>query len=87
MNLKLNKYILFFALLCTVISCKKQNEKVEEVRSNKFLKEFDKIRLVSYHTKRDVYNSNYELKIKNDTIEIPNVNFIDNVEAQYFSNS
>ena len=79
MNLKLNKYILFFALLCTVISCKKQNEKVEEVRSNKFLKEFDKIRLVSYHTKRDVYNSNYELKIKNDTIEIPNVNFIDNV--------
>ena len=64
MNFKLNKYILIFAILCTIISCKEQNEKVEEVQSNEFLKEFDKIRLVSYNTKRDIYSSNYELKIE-----------------------
>ena len=79
MSFKLNKYILIFAILCTIISCKEQNEKFEEVQSNEFLKEFDEIRLVSYNTKRDIYSSNYELKIENDTIKIPSVNFIDNV--------
>ena len=79
MNFKLNKYILIFVILCTIISCKEQNEKVEEVQSNEFLKEFDEIRLVSYNTKRDIYSSNYKLKIENDTIKIPNVKFIDNV--------
>lgn len=79
MNIKLSKSILIFALLCTVLSCKKQDEKVEKVQSTEFLKEFDKIRLVSYNTKRDVYSSDYELKIENDTIKIPNVKFIDNV--------
>lgn len=79
MKLKLNKDILIFALFCTLLSCKKQDEKVEETQNTEFLKEFDKIRLVSYNTKRDVYSSDYELKIENDTIKIPNVNFIDNV--------
>jgi hypothetical protein len=79
MNLKLSKSILIFTLLFTIISCKKQDEKVEEVQSTEFLKEFDKIRLVSYNTKRDIYSSDYELKIENDTIKIPNVNYIDNV--------
>lgn len=78
MNLKFSKSILIFTLL-TILSCKKHDEKVEEVQSNEILKDFDRIRLVSYNTKRDVYNSNYELKIENDTIKIPNINFIDNV--------
>jgi hypothetical protein len=79
MNLKFSKSILIFTLLFTILSCKKHDEKVEEVQSDEFLKDFDRIRLISYNTKREVYNSNYELKIENDTIKIPNINFIDNV--------
>ena len=71
----MNKLFYIFILLSIfVISC---NEK-ENVTSE-FLKRYDKIRLVSYNQHRDVYRSKKELKIENDTIEIPNIEFIDNI--------
>ncbi len=57
-----------------LFSCNRKENKTSE-----FLKRYDKIRLISYATHRDVYSSQDELKIENDTIRIPNLKFIDNV--------
>ncbi len=57
-----------------ILSCNEQEKK-----TSKFLKRYDKIRLVSYNTHRDVYSSKFELKIEKDTIRIPDINIIDNV--------
>lgn len=71
----MNKKIIFLMLSSILIlSCHEQEKKTAE-----FLNRYDKIRLISYNTHRDVYSSNYELKIENDTIRIPEINIIDNV--------
>jgi hypothetical protein len=66
--------ILSIFILIFSVSCSKKDNK-----SSEFLKKYDKIRLISYNTHRDVYSSNYEPKIENDTVKIPNIKFIDNV--------
>jgi hypothetical protein len=64
----------FFALFLFGFSCQKKEE-----QSTFFLKKYDKIRLISYHKPRDIYNSPHQPKIENDTIEIPNIHCIDNI--------
>lgn len=68
------KIILLILTSIFILSC---NEK--EKKTSDFLKRYDKIRLISYNTHRDVYSSKYDLKIENDTIKIPEVEFVDNV--------
>ena len=64
-----------------ILSCNEQEKKTSE-----FLKRYDKIRLVSYNTHRDVYSSKFELKIEKDTIRIPDINIVDNVVLdKYYS--
>lgn len=71
----MNKLIILSILISIFsVSCSKKDNK-----SSEFLKKYDKIRLISYNTHRDVYSSNYEPKIENDTVKIPNIKFIDNV--------
>ncbi len=71
----MNKLIILYILISTFsISCNKKENK-----NSKFLKKYDKIRLISYNTHRDVYRTKYEPKIENDTIKIPNIKFIDNI--------
>lgn len=71
MNKKI-PFLILFAIL--IISCSERENKTAE-----FLKKYDNIRLVSYNTHRDVYSSNYELKIAHDTVPIPDIKFIDNI--------
>jgi hypothetical protein len=72
----MNKLSIGLILLSIFVSsC---NEK-EKNKTSEFLKGYDKIRLISYNTHRDVYSSQYELKVQNDTVRIPNINVIDNV--------
>lgn len=68
------KVILLFLTSIFILSCTQKDKKASE-----FLKKYDKIRLISYNTHRDVYSSKYELKIENDTIKIPEIKFVDNV--------
>ena len=71
----MNKLItLYIVILIFSISCNKKEDK-----NSKFLKKYDKIRLISYNTHRDTYRTSYELKIENNTIKIPDVKFIDNI--------
>jgi hypothetical protein len=65
---------LFFLFSLILFSCKKSDDKKIEL-----LSKYDKVRLISYNKHRNVYGTKYELKIENDTINIPNVKFIDNV--------
>ncbi|WP_333599891.1 hypothetical protein [Flavobacterium sp.] len=80
-----NSLILLILILTT--SCKDNLGKSEPIvntenyeLTNKFLSGFDNIKLISYDTHRDDYSSNYQLKIENDTIKIPEVKYIDNVD-------
>jgi hypothetical protein len=71
----MNKQVILLILLSVVfLSCNEKDKKTFE-----FLNKYDKIRLISYNTHRDVYSSKYELKIENDTIQIPNIKYVDNV--------
>ena len=58
----------------SAIYCSKKENKTTE-----FLKKYDKIRLISYNKSRDVYSTDYEPIIENDTVRIPNIKFIDNM--------
>jgi len=77
----IKRIIPFFSLLILVFSCKEKENKTSD-----FLKKYDKIRLISYNTHRDVYSTKYELSIENDTVQIPNIKIIDNIVLdKYFS--
>lgn len=70
----MNKLILFsFLFLIIASSCDKKN------KTSEFLEKYDEIRLISYNTHRDVYNSDYELIIENDSVKIPNIKPVDNI--------
>jgi hypothetical protein len=71
----MNKQVILLFLLSVIfLSCNKKDNKTAE-----FLNKYDKIRLISYNTHRDVYSSKYELKIADDTIQIPNIKYVDNI--------
>ena len=71
----MNKNIILLILSSIfILSCNEKEKKTSEL-----LKKYDKIRLISYNTHRDVYNSNYKLKIENDTVIIPETSIVDNI--------
>jgi hypothetical protein len=71
----MNKQVLLLILMSVIfLSCNKKDNKTTE-----FLNQYDKIRLLSYNTHRDVYGSKYELKIEDDTVQVPNIKYVDNV--------
>lgn len=71
MNKQLTLLILFSAL---ILSCSKKDNKTSE-----FLKKYDKLRLISYNTHRNLYDDKYVLKIENDSIQIPEIKYIDDI--------
>ncbi|MGL2987182.1 hypothetical protein ACSVH5_06265 [Flavobacterium sp. RSSA_27] len=90
----MKKQMLYFILLSvSFLSCNKKEEKSSEILYNKtenetskFLKKYDIIRLISYNKHRNVYTPKNELKIEKDTINIPNIEVIDNILLdKYFS--
>jgi hypothetical protein len=70
----MKKYLQFILLLPFIVSCQKI-----DTRTKEFLKEYDKIKLISYNTCRDTYTTTENLEIINDTIRIPKITKIDNI--------
>ena len=57
-----------------LVSCVEKPNKTEI-----FLDQYDKIKLISYNKHRDVYSTNNKIKVVNNTIKIPNIQYIDNL--------
>ena len=71
----MSKQITLFILLSLfAVSCSEKENKTTE-----FLKKYDKIRIISYNKHREIYATKYELKIENDTIQIPDIKIVDNI--------
>lgn len=73
----MKKHFIILLFLPLILSCQRRagSEKTKE-----FLKKYDKIRLISYNQHRDTYSNNDSISIINDTIKIPQIEIVDNIE-------